>query len=53
MRIELSPYVEGDLEAIAAFIAEDNPGRAVTFLQEIRQKIYYIARASVGISASA
>jgi plasmid stabilization system protein ParE len=36
MRVELSPYVEGDLEAIADWIAQDNPRRAVTFIREIR-----------------
>jgi hypothetical protein len=29
MRLEVSRYVESDLEAIAEFIAEDNPDRAV------------------------
>jgi toxin ParE1/3/4 len=37
MRVELSPYLESDLEAIADWIAEDNPRRAVSFLGEIRQ----------------
>jgi plasmid stabilization system protein ParE len=36
MRVELSPFVEGDLEAIADWIAQDNPRRAVTFVREIR-----------------
>ena len=43
MRVELSRFVESDLEAIAGFIAEDNPRRAVTFIQEIRQKVHFIA----------
>lgn len=43
MRLELSRFVESDLEAIAAFIAEDNPHRAVSFIREIREKIYFIA----------
>jgi toxin ParE1/3/4 len=38
MRLELSRFVEGDLDDIAAFIAQDNPRRAVTFIQEIRAK---------------
>lgn len=44
MRLELSGYIEADLEAIADFIAQDNPARAVTFLQEIRAKLYAIAK---------
>lgn len=36
MRLELSPYVERDLEEIAEWIAQDNPRRAVTFLEEVR-----------------
>ena len=39
MRIELSRYVEGDLEEIAEWIAEDNPRRAVSFIREIRDAI--------------
>lgn len=38
MRLELSAFVETDLDGIAAFIAEDNPRRAVTFIREIRTK---------------
>lgn len=44
MRIELSAFIETDLEAIADFIAEDNPGRAVTFIREIREAIRRIGR---------
>ena len=43
MRLEFSRYIESDLEAIAEFIAEDSPQRAVTFLGEIRLKIDRIA----------
>lgn len=42
MRLELSRFVEGDLEVIADFIAQGNPRRAVSFLDEIRQKILRI-----------
>ena len=38
MQLELSRYVEGDLDDIADFIAQDNPVRAVTFIQDIRTK---------------
>jgi plasmid stabilization system protein ParE len=37
VRVEFSPYVEGDLEAIADWIAEDNPRRAISFISEIRE----------------
>jgi plasmid stabilization system protein ParE len=38
MQLELSPFIESDLDAVAAFIAEDNPRRAVTFIRDIRAK---------------
>ncbi len=38
MLIELSPYVESDLEAISEWIAQDNPTRAVSFIREIREE---------------
>jgi toxin ParE1/3/4 len=44
MRLEFSRWVEGDLEAIADYIAQDNPARAVTFIGEIREKILRIGR---------
>lgn len=34
---------EEDLESIADYIAEDNPSRAVTFIQEIREKCRTLA----------
>lgn len=43
-RLELSPFVEGDLDAIAEYIAQDNPHRALTFIQDIRSKFYEIGR---------
>lgn len=42
MRLEFSEFVESDLEAIAAFIAQGSPTRAVTFLKEIRAEILTI-----------
>ena len=39
MRVELSRFVEADLEAIANYIAQDNPTRAVSFIQEIGAQI--------------
>jgi len=44
MRVEFSRWVEGDLEAIGDFIAQDNPRRAVSFIREIREKIDRIGR---------
>jgi len=44
MRLELSSYVEADLDNIANYIAQDNPRRAVTFIQEIRTKFFDILR---------
>ena len=44
MRVELSRFVEGDLDAIAEYIAQDNPTRAVTFIQEIGAQIHKIGR---------
>ena len=42
MQLELSAFVETDLDEIAAFIADDNPGRAVTFTQDIRAQFRVI-----------
>jgi toxin ParE1/3/4 len=44
MQLALSAFVEADLDAIAAFIAEDNPARAVTFIRDIRSKFSTIQR---------
>jgi toxin ParE1/3/4 len=44
MRLELSCYIEGDLDGIADYIAQDNPHRAVTFIQDIRAKFHDIQR---------
>jgi plasmid stabilization system protein ParE len=44
MQLELSRYIEGDLDDIADYIAQDNPRRAVTFIQEIRSKFFDIRR---------
>ena len=44
MRLELSGHIEGDLDDIADYIAQDNPGRAVTFIQDIRMKFRDIQR---------
>ncbi|MFA6970428.1 MAG: type II toxin-antitoxin system RelE/ParE family toxin [Gallionella sp.] len=44
MQLELSRYIESDLDDIANYIAQDNPHRAVTFIQDIRAKFFDIQR---------
>jgi toxin ParE1/3/4 len=44
-QLEFSRFIEGDLDDIADFIAQDNPLRAVTFIKDIRTKFYDIQRA--------
>ena len=44
MRLEISRFIECDLDEIAGYIAQDNPRRAVTFVQEIRTKFTGILR---------
>lgn len=44
MRLELSRFVESDLDDIAGYIAQDNPHRAVTFIQEIRARFRKISK---------
>jgi plasmid stabilization system protein ParE len=39
VRIEVSRFVAGDLDAIADYIAQDNPRRALSFIQQIRAQI--------------
>lgn len=42
MQLQLSRYIEGDLDDIADYIAQDNPKRAITFIQEVRAKFIAI-----------
>ena len=44
MRVTVSPLAERDLEAIGDYIAEDNPLRALTFIEEMRAQCEKIAR---------
>ena len=44
MRLEISRFIEGDLDDIASYIAQDNPHRAVTFIQDIRAKFLDVQR---------
>jgi toxin ParE1/3/4 len=39
VRIELSSFVEADIDAIAGSIAQDNPRRALSFIRQIREEI--------------
>lgn len=43
MRLHFTPQAEIDLEEIGDYIALDNPARAVTFIQEVRQHCEQIA----------
>ncbi len=43
MRLLFTPLAEQDLESIADYIAADNPRRAWTFVQELRQQCQRIA----------
>lgn len=38
MRVVLSAVAESDLEAIADYVAQDSPARAVDFVRKIREK---------------
>ena len=44
MKLEISSFIEGDLDDIASYIAQDNPSRAVTFIQDIRAKFLEVQR---------
>jgi plasmid stabilization system protein ParE len=44
MRVELSAFIESDLDVIAEYIALDNPARAVSFIREIRAKFRQIGQ---------
>jgi len=44
MRVEFSRFVEGDIDAIADYIAQDNPTRAASFIREIGAQIHTIGQ---------
>jgi toxin ParE1/3/4 len=56
VNVHLSPRIEPDLEVIAEYIADHNPTRAVSFVNEIRREfsrigqapLHYRARADLG-----
>jgi toxin ParE1/3/4 len=43
MRFRFSRRAEADLEEIAAYIARDNPARAVSFVRELREQCRRLA----------
>ncbi len=43
MTVVFSPKAADDLEEIGDYIARDNPGRAVSFVEEIEQHCYRVA----------
>jgi len=45
MKVVFSPLSERDLEEIGDFIAADNPRRAVSFIQEMRDRCQKISSA--------
>jgi toxin ParE1/3/4 len=47
-RVEFSRFIEDDLDTIAENIAQDNPARAVSFIQEIREKFRVIGQNPLG-----
>jgi plasmid stabilization system protein ParE len=47
-RVEFSSFIEDDLDTIAENIAQDNPARAVSFIQEIRAKFRVIGQNPLG-----
>ena len=53
MRIEFSRFVEADLDAIAGYIAQDNPTRAVSFIQEIRERILALGKRPLALPTAA
>lgn len=44
MRLVVTPLAERDVEAIGDYIAQDNPRRALSFVQELREQCEHIAR---------
>ena len=43
MKVIITPAAEADLERIADYIAQDNPLRAVTFVEELVQRCRWLA----------
>lgn len=47
MKLGVSPLAEQDLEAIGDYIAQDNPVRAVSFMEELYRQCLLIAESPV------
>ncbi|WJY16922.1 type II toxin-antitoxin system RelE/ParE family toxin [Pectobacteriaceae bacterium CE90] len=47
MKLGISPLAEQDMEAIGDYIAQDNPVRAVSFMEELYQQCLLIAETPV------
>ncbi|RRD44813.1 type II toxin-antitoxin system RelE/ParE family toxin [Comamonadaceae bacterium OH3737_COT-264] len=47
MQLAFTPLAEQDLEAIADYIANDNPTRALSFVRELRARCQRIAASPV------
>jgi toxin ParE1/3/4 len=43
MRLSFSPYVPGDLEEIADYIAQDSPRQAIRMIRLLRERMKQIA----------
>jgi toxin ParE1/3/4 len=53
MKVSFSPAAQGDLLDIAVYIAQDNPARAATFVEELEAKCMLLGAASgIGTAAS-
>ena len=50
--LELSRFVESDLESIADFIAVHNPERAISFLHELQKAIEIVGKARFTIDCA-
>lgn len=47
VKLGISPLAEQDIEAIGDYIAQDNPVRAVSFIEELYQQCLLIAESPV------
>lgn len=44
MRVRIADLAAEDLEAIGDWIAEDNPGRAISFIDELTDRCFALSR---------
>lgn len=45
MKLSISPMAEQDIEAIGDYIAQDNPLRAMSFMEELHQQCCLVGEA--------